>query len=191
MNYKNKQLDNGNNICEDDKMKKILKFILPYLIIFVLLGCELNNTPTSKVEERLSNYQMISNNININDKVQLLTDGDNLTESQIGEYKSIIEKQYKNLAYNVKDETLDGESAVVEVQIEVADFKSAIEELNREVDKNVVGVEQYNESKIEKLKEIKDKVTYTIEFSVSKDINGNWNLEELDSTEEQKLLGIY
>jgi len=172
-------------------MKKILKFILPCLIIFVLLGCELNNTPTSKVEEKLSNYQMISNNININDKVQLLTDGDNLTESQIGEYKSIIEKQYKNLAYNVKDETLDGESSVVEVQIEVADFKSAIEELNREVDKNVIGVEQYNERKIEKLKASKDKVTYTISFRVSKDIDGNWNLEELDSTEEQKLLGIY
>lgn len=172
-------------------MKKILKFILPCLIIFILLGCDLNNTPTSKVEEKLSNYQMIDQSINVNDKIQFLTDGDNLTESQIEEYRKIVEKQYKSIAYNVKDETVDGESAVVEVQIEVLDYKSALEELDGDVDRNLVSVEQYNEKKIEALKQAKDKVTYTIEFQVNKDIDGNWNLETLNSIGEQKILGIY
>ena len=172
-------------------MKKILKIILPCLIIFILMGCDLNNTPTSKVEEGLSDYQMVSNNININEKVQLLTDGDTLTDEQALEYRNIIEKQYKNLAYNVKDETVDGDSAVVSVQIEVANFKDAIEDLNREVDKTIIGVEQYNDRKIEKLKDVKDKVTYTIEFDVYKGKDGNWNLEQFGSMEEQKLLGLY
>ena len=172
-------------------MKKILKFILPCLIIFILMGCELNNTPTSKVEERLSKYQMTDKVINIDDKMQFLTDVNVLTEDQKEDYHEIVSKQYKSLSYNVKDETVDGESAVVEVQIEVMNYKKAIDEFDLEMSYDGMHSEQYHSDRIEKLMKVKDKVTYTIEFNVNKDNDGNWKLEELDSSIEQKILGIY
>lgn len=165
--------------------------MLPCLVIFVLFGCDLNNTPTSKVEELLSMYQMVDDDIDMDDRVQLLTNVDDLTEMQLDEYHSIVEKQYKSLSYNVKDETVDGDAATVEVQIEVMDYKSAIEKLDSEIDSTTVGITEYNDKKIEVLKAVKDKVTYTILFHVNKNDDGNWELVPLVFTEQQKLLGAY
>lgn len=172
-------------------MRKKIKFILPCFIIFLLMGCNLNNTPTSKVEERLSFYQMLDSSINLNDSIALFTNGDNLTESQKGEYEKIIKKQYKSLSYDVKEEMVDGDSATVTVQIEVLDYKKLDEELDNEINRVDVGVEQYHNQRIEKFKDAKERIAYTIEFRVQKDNNGDWKLLSLDSTEEEKILGIY
>ena len=170
--------------------KKILKVIIP-CFVFLLLGCELNNTPTSKVEEMLSNYQMVSDDISVNEKVAFFSNSDTLTDNQTGEYRKIIEKQYKSLSYDVKDETIDGDEADVEVQIEVLDYKKILEEYNKDASTSTIGVENYHNGLIEELKDASDKVTYTIVFHVIKDDSGSWQLESLDSSEEQKLLGIY
>lgn len=155
------------------------------------MGCELNNTPTSKVEERLSKYQMVDKVVGINEKIEFLTNDDVLTEAQREKYYNIVKKQYKSLAYNIKDETIDGENAVITVQIEVMDYKKAIDEYSANNDYDKMHIEQYHNGRIEKLEVVKDKITYTMEFNVSKDKNGNWKLEELDSDMEQKILGVY
>lgn len=172
-------------------MKNKFKIILLYLIIFILVGCDLNNTPTSKVEELLSNYQMLSEDINVDEKILFLTNGDVLTEKQKIDYKGIVTKQYKSLSYNVKDETVDGDNAIVEVQIEVMNYKDAIDGYSMNVDKNTTYLEQYHKDRIEAIKGVRDKSTYTIEFLVVKDDDGKWKLDNLSSVDEQKLLGIY
>ncbi len=172
-------------------MKNKLKLFVPCFIVFLLFGCELNNTPTSKVEERLSQYQMMDESIDMNESILLFTDGDNLTESQEGKYEKIIKKQYQSMAYEVKNEMEDGDTAIITVEIEVVDYKTVQEELDRDVDKVSVGVEQYHQKRIESFQDASDKVIYTIEFYVSKDSDGNWSLDDLNSADKQKLLGIY
>ena len=36
-----------------------------------------------------------------------------------------------------------------------------------------------------------DKVKFTIYFNLSKDKNGNWSLDEVSESDEDKILGIY
>lgn len=96
-------------------MKKKIIFIIPILVIFLLVGCKLNNTPTSKVEEKLSKYQKVDDSINMEELLNLLTDGDNINNNQKDEYEKILKKQISSLSYNIKDETQDGDEAIVKV----------------------------------------------------------------------------
>ena len=49
-----------------------------------------------------------------------------MTEEQKKEYKSLIEKQYQNLSYKIKNEEIVGNNATVEVEIEVLDYATSI-----------------------------------------------------------------
>ena len=48
----------------------------------------------------------------------------------------------------------------------------------------------YKKYLLDKLKEAKDKVTYTIDFTVHKS-DGKWKLDSINDTIEDKILGIY
>ena len=102
-----------------------------------------------------------------------------------------MKKQISSLSYNIKDETQDGDEAIVKVEVTVKDFARSIKELNQEVNKDSVGVDSYHDERIKRLKNTKDKVTYTILFEVIKDENGNFRVNELDSDSIRKILGIY
>ena len=39
-----------------------------------------------------------------------------------------MKKQYQNLTYTIKDEEIDGDTAIVKVEIEVYDFNKAMNE---------------------------------------------------------------
>ena len=96
-------------------MKKIILILL--ITIVTLTGCELNNNPNSKVEELLGKYQMLDDSINVTSyPISKSTTLDNDTEEK---YRKIIEKQYKNLSYELKDEETDGDTATVTAEIEV------------------------------------------------------------------------
>lgn len=168
-------------------MKKIVTL---FIFLLLLVGCSLSNSPTSKVEELLSKYQMLDSDIKsgINDILK----EENLTDTQKDRYQKIIEKQYKNLSYQVKDERVDGDTAVITTEIEVLDFKKIINEVNAEYQKNNnYTVEEYNDTKLDKLEKAKDKVTYTIDFEVKKDESGNWKLSSLSNETIKKIQGMY
>ncbi len=161
------------------------KFLLGIcLFLFVLTGCELNNNPTSKVEELLGNYQGLDKKISYN-YVALANDS-NLDQDIIEKYEDLIKKQYRNLSYEVKEEVIDGGSAVVTVQIDVLNYKKVLDNYS-----SYTLSSSEHEKIINELKKVKDKVTYTIDFSVTKNKNGDWKLDDLTTEEEQKLLGIY
>lgn len=170
-------------------MKKII-FLgsVLFITLVCLFGCSLSNTPTSKVEELFTKYQMLDDDIKKG--IDDILANETLTNEQKERYKEIISNQYKNLTYEIKDEKVDGDLAVVTVQIEVYDYRKAISNLNTEVDTNY-DVLEYNNKKLDTLEKVKDKVSYTLDINVLKDNNGNWYLAELSNTDIKKIQGMY
>ena len=166
------------------------KIILMFIFLLLLVGCSLSNTPTAQVEDLLSKYQMLDDDIK--DGIDDVVEGESLTIEQQNRYRKLIEKQYKNLSYEVKDEEIDGDIATITVEIEVMDYKKVVNETNDIYQgRGDYTVEEYNNTKLDNLENAKDKVTYTIDFEVIKDEDGNWKLSSLDSETIKKIQGMY
>ena len=170
-------------------MKKILLVGLTLILTLILaVGCSLSNTPTSKVEELFSKYQMLDDDIN--EEINDLLETETLTNEQKERYKKLIEDQYKNLIYEIKNEEIDGDTATVTVQIEVLDYRKSISELNTDANTNF-DVLEYNNQKLDKLEKTKEKVAYTLDLIVLKDKDGNWKLASLSQEDIKKIQGMY
>lgn len=171
-------------------MKKYLFLIISIILIIFTVGCNLGNTPTSKVEDLLNKYQMLDEDIKTD--INKIIDSENLTENQKERYKKILEKQYKNLSYKIKDEVIDNDGALVTVELEVLDYKKSIEKTEREFQiQEDYSLEEYNNKKIKNLEETKDKVIYTIELSLIKNKDNKWKLNALTNVDKKKLQGMY
>lgn len=170
-------------------MKKILLVGLTLILTLILaVGCSLSNTPTSKVEELFSKYQMLDDDID--EEINDLLETETLTSAQKERYRKLIEDQYKNLTYEIKNEEIDGDTATVTVQIEVIDYRKSISELNTDANTNF-DVLEYNNQKLDKLENAKDKVIYTLDLIVLKDKNENWKLASLSQNDIKKIQGMY
>lgn len=168
-------------------MKKILSL---FIFLLLLVGCSLSNTPTSKVEELLGKYQTLDNDIK--NGIDDVLKSESLTDNQKIRYRDLIEKQYRNLTYQIKNEKIDGDTAIITTEIEVMDYKKVINETtNYYLDKDNYTVEEYNNVKLDNLEKVKDKVIYTIDFEVKKDNNGNWRLSSLDNDTIKKIQGMF
>ncbi len=161
-------------------MKKILLFLS---FLFIVIGCSLSNNPNSKVEEMLGKYQGLDDSIIISPSV--LVGDNNLSIDLEKKYSDIIKKQYQNMAYEIKDTKEDGDKAVVTAEIDVINYKKVINNMTGNVS------DEFHERLINKLKNAHDKVTYTIEFKLTKNGNGEWKVDALTNDMENKLLGIY
>ena len=102
------------------------------------------------------------------------------------EYIKLIKDQYQNLSYEIKEEIIDGNTATVTTSVKIKDYKKIINNYN----KNEYTPEEYHNLIIDDLKDAKDKVTYTIDFTLIKDSEGNWNMDDLTNEMKEKLLGI-
>lgn len=177
-------------------MKKIFLFLM---CLFLLTGCDsLMNTPVKKVEKLLSMYQTKDEEV-LSQLDDVLLQDAILDNNLKDRYRELLKKQYGELSYKVKNETIDGDSATVEVEIEVYDYNSAVEELeNRLVTDNSNYIDDtgnlltsvYNEEKIRLMENVKSRVNYTINFTVSK-IDDEWIVDDLTETERLKLHGLY
>lgn len=168
-------------------MKKIISL---FIFLLLLVGCSLSNSPTSKVEEFLNKYQTLDSDIKSG--IDDILKEENLTDSQKERYRKVIEKQYRNLSYEIKNERIDGDTATITVEIEVMDYKKQVNDTNnyyQGIDNYTV--EDYNNTKLDKLEKAKDKVKYTIDFEVKKDGNGNWKLSSLSNETIKKIQGMY
>ena len=168
-------------------MKKIVIF---FISAFLLVGCTLGNNPTSKVEELLGKYQRLENEIK--DEIEVVLSSEDLTDIEKDRYRKLLEKQYKNLTYEIQNEREDGNKAIITTQIEVIDYKKAIRQTDTyyATNKNYTK-EEYNNTKLINLENMKEKVVYTIEFSVTKDNNGVWSVDGLSDMEKKKIQGMY
>ena len=163
-----------------DKMKKYLLFV----ILIILVGCSLSNNPTSRVEELLGKYQRGDKSIVINTDSMIMGVGDDGLNNR---YEKLIKRQYKNMSYEIKDEKIDGDTAVITTEIKVMDFKSVYQKyINSNYNTNDI-----DKIIIDELEKVSDKITYTIDFNLTRDEDGVWIVDGLTTEQTNKLLGIY
>ena len=152
-----------------------------------MVGCEMANTPTSVVDNLFSKYQRVDDDINAG--INSVLDEQNLTDVHRERYRKLLEKQYKNLSYEVKEETIDGDNAIVTVEIEVIDYHRAVSDLT--FDSSIYTKENFDEEKLNRLEAMNDKVTYTLDLTLTKDTDGNWRLNALTNEQIKKIQGMY
>lgn len=182
-------------------MKKILLGLS--LTLLLIVGCtNTMNTPTKKVEELLGKYQNMDSAV-LAQLDNVISEDTTMSDEQKKEYRSLMEKQYQNLSYKIKNESIKGDDASVDVEIEVLDYANSIaetrkyysehkdefktEEDNDKMDSN----SKYIDYKIKQLKNVTDKKKYEITFNLSKDDDGNWKLEDISDIDRQKIHGLY
>lgn len=177
-------------------MKKVLYL---FLIVILLTGCgEISNTPTKQVEGFFNKYQTLDQDV-LDDLEVVISEEEKFDETSKQKYRDIIKKQYRDLTYYVKEERVDGDKAVVTVEITVYDFASTMSEaenyknshLSEFADEaGIVSQTKYTNYVINQLAKTKEKVKYTIDLNLTK-TNDKWKLDGLDSDSEDKILGIY
>ena len=114
-------------------MKKL--FIVLLLSLFIVTGCGNSMTPTGAVEDFLGKYQSMDSDVLAQlDKV--VNDDTTMSDEQKKEYKSLMEKQYQYLSYKITDEEIVGDTATVDVEIEVFDYASSIRKSDEYYEKN-------------------------------------------------------
>ena len=164
--------------------RKILLFLIPLLF---LVGCEMSNTPKAKIENLMMKYQKLDGDISSG--INNILDEQTMTDTQKDRYRNLIEKQYKNLSYEIKNETIDGDNATVTVEIEVIDYKRAINDLL--FDSSIYTKETYDDEKLNRLENAIDKVTYSLDISLSKDEEGTWKINALTNEDIKKIQGMF
>lgn len=175
-------------------MKKIL-FSLSLLFLFT--GCSLSNTPTSKVESYLNQYNNLTDNV-IED-IDTTVAAENLNSDNTLAYKEVLKRQYKDLKYEVKEESIDGEEATVKVKITVYDLyladKNSREYMNSHMNEfydndNMFDENLYYKYKIENMSKVSDKMDYDITFKLVKK-DKEWVLQTPDRVTLEKIHGLY
>lgn len=180
-------------------MKKVLSILS---IILIMTGCSLgadmDNTPTKKVETYLNNYQTLDSKV-LTELDSIVNQETTFDEDQKTSYRDILKKHYQDLNYTIKEETVNGDKATVEVEIEVSDYTKALKEAETYKTTNesdlldeegIFDESKFNDYKLGLLESNTERVKYTIYFSLTK-TNDEWVLDELNETEQEKILGIY
>ena len=163
-------------------MKKI--FVLTLLLSVFLLGCEkMMETPTSKVENFLGRYQRLDKDV-LKELENIVEKEDEMTEEEKKEYKTLLEKQYQNLAYKIKKEIIAKDTATVDVEIEVLDYRTAISKSEKECEKNII------ECKLKELKAVNNKTKHDLTITLYQE-DGKWVIENLNEDDVKKLHGLY
>lgn len=174
-------------------MKKI---IVIFLLLVSFTGCSLSNTPSSKVEAYLDSYNSLTEEVkqDLETKVSV----ENLNSENKKVYKEILTKQYKDLKYTIKDESIDGDKAIVKVNLNVYDLYRVSKEAedymkenpNEFYDNNTFSQDKFNTYKLNNMVDYKERVDYEIDFELNK-IDGTWTLKEPSRDVLEKLHGFY
>ena len=177
-------------------MKKIIMFVLG---LFIICGCEMtNNNAKNEVEKYLNNYKLLDKNVK--EQLDDMIEKEDLTDNQKRVYREVLERQYKNMKYEIIDEKYDKnkESAKVTAKVTVYDYYKVQEEITEYLKNNrekfykdgEYDEESFIDYKLDNMKNYNETVTYDVEFNLKKEGN-NWIIEDLDLDDIEKIHGIY
>lgn len=201
-------------------MKKILISFLALLVMF-MTGCGNDMaTPTAKVEEFLGRYQSMDSDV-LTQLDNVISNDTTMDDTQKKDYKSLMEKQYQNMSYKIKDEEINGNKASVLVELEVFDYAGSISESRDyytehrdEFDDKEMGndgADTDNDGKDEegevvggavdtissfityKIKQLMD-VTDKAKYEITFHLNkedGEWVMEDITDVDRQKIHGLF
>ncbi len=179
-------------------MKKIAALVATILL---MTGCsitkDLDNTPTKKVEALLNNFQTLDSSV-LSDLDKVVDLETSFTDKQKETYKDIIKTNYQKLTYTIKNAVEDGDEAVVTAEIQVIDYTKVLNEADTYLEEHPTEFEadgKYDEDKyldyrLEQLKTAKDKVTYTLDFTLTK-VDEEWTVDNLTNEIRDKINGTY
>lgn len=198
-------------------MKKKILFLLSLVLFNVfIVGCgmDTDNTPTSVVEGFLGKYQSMDSGV-LSQLDKIISDDTTMNDDQKKDYRTLMERQYQNLSYKIKDEEIDDDVATVEVEVEVFDYASSIDtsreyyrehrdefesddswngDLENESGEVVGGtiddLSSFIDFKIKELKDVTDKTKYDITFYLSKK-DGKWVMDDLNDSDREKIHGLF
>lgn len=174
------------------------KTLLTLTCLLLLVGCSLtSNTPTKQVENYLMKYKDLDEAV-LSD-LELSSEKENLTTTQKENYIKVMKRQYSNLKYEVTDEQVDGDEAVVTVNITVFDLYKVRTEAKKYSETNedeflvddIFNDEKYVDYELDEMLNAEDTVDYTLTFTVIKNDSGKWVVQEPDEITKQKLHGTY
>lgn len=177
-------------------MKKI--WLLIVLSCFILTGCSLMGGPKKATEKFLNKYRN-NDTVVVNELNEYLSTQD-LTEDELKDYREIYLRQYSNLDYKIKDVEVDGDKAIVKVQIAVFDYYKANKTAGDYFTANQadfvdpdgdIDFSKYFNYKMKKLLDTTDKVEYTLDLNLTKNDNGEWDIDPLSTEQLTKLHGTY
>ena len=173
------------------------KFLVGLLLVF-FVGCAVNNmgTPTNKVEELLKKYKNEDSTI-ITQLEQALA-SESMTSLQKQRYQNLMKKQYSNMAYTIKNEKIDGDNAIVTVDVMVYDYATTNNAVNNYLENypdefhegDLFNNEVFQDYRISELEKVTSRKTYTIDFTLTKK-DGNWVADPLTEIERKKLHGVF
>ena len=171
------------------------KNILILIIIIILFGCtSKKDTPKKIIIKYLQDYQTLSKKVK--DNINILVENEKtLNDEQKIKYKKILENHYSNIKYKIKKQQIVKDKALIITEIEVNNnikvLKNSEYKRYNFVDLNGDFLyENFNNYKIDKLKNEKSKIKYELVFYLHKK-NNNWIMEELNKIDKYKMLGIY
>lgn len=172
------------------------KLILVLISTILLIGCT-SNSPTKRTEEFLTKYQSLSDEV-MSD-LDLSAETENLGSTYTNTYKDVMKRQYQNMKYEITNETVNGDEAIVTAKVTVYDlYKTRGEsqtymstnptEFNDEL--GVYSQDKYREYELDKMLKTDYTIDYTIDFYLEK-VDDTWTMRELSNSQKEKLHGIY
>ncbi len=179
-------------------MKKFLIYFTLVFAIILLSGCTMDNTPTKKVENFLDNYRNLDSTV-VNQMDSMIQADNLMTDDQRETYGNVLKRQYQDMTYEIKDEIINGDDATVTAEIEVYDFYKATNDATTYYNTNPSEFMDdagnlvdslFVDYRINSLNKTKDRVTYTIDFTLVK-VDDVWTLNDVDDITRQKIHGLY
>ena len=170
------------------------------VVLLLFTGCSLSvddTTPEEAVDTFFEKYRSKDDNI-ITQLIDTIA-SEELLDEQKEKYQELMEKQYDQFAYVIKNIDETEAKAAATIELTVLNYRSAIIKAEEELKNNPekfndnegnFSEEKYMDYKIEKMKEVTDTTTHTIELSLTKE-NDMWKVNELSGNDISKLHGLY
>ena len=158
----------------------------------------MDNTPTKKVEAFLNNYQTLDNSV-LEDLDSVLAADTSLNDDDRKGYREFMEKHYKDLKYEIKDEKIDGDKATVEAEITVRNYTKSVSDAENYKSENKdefngedgnYDATLFSTYRLDEIKKVTETSTYTINFNLTKQ-NDEWKINELSDEDLNKINGLY
>lgn len=176
-------------------MKNIFKMAL---IVLMLSACSISNTPKSKVEIYLNQFNSLTENVKKDLETSVASE--NLSNDNKDIYRKVLERQYENIKYTIKDEQINGDNATVTVQVTVYDLYKSNNNAEKYYDEHTeefmtnngttIDIEKYTKYRLEQMLKMNDTIDYEIKFNLNKE-DGEWIIQNPDRTTLEKIHGLY
>lgn len=167
-------------------MKKIVSLVMAFAMFVGMTGCGAKETPETAVKNALDAIKAFDSEkaAKYMDYDALMKDVETGTQSENAKEDEAVKLVFKNLTYDIKSSTVDGDTATVKTEITNADMSSVITEMVTQVFALATTVTNPDELGDKGAKIFEDllnsadvkKTTKTVDIKLTK-VDGNWRID--------------